>query len=160
MVIRIYTDGACSGNPGAGGWGVIFNKHNNIIEVSGYDVNTTNNRMELTAAIEALKIILREHNLKNTYELYSDSAYVINTINNNWVSKWVLNGWKTTKGSEIKNKDLWCKYCKLNGKVISNNIDIKYIKIKGHSGDTFNEYVDKIAKREAMNAKREVSRYA
>lgn len=160
MLIRIYTDGACSDNPGPGGWAAVFTKKREIVELSGYEVNTTNNRMELMAVVESLKQILKEHKLGTTYELYSDSAYVVNTINNNWLEKWMLNGWKTTKGEEIKNKDLWKIYLKLRGKILEKDIDLRVRKVKAHSGDTFNEYVDNLAKKEVMIAKREVSQYA
>lgn len=160
MLIRIYTDGACSDNPGPGGWAAVFTKKEELIQLSGYEVNTTNNRMELTAVVESLKQLIKEHAKENEYELYSDSAYVVNTINNNWIERWALNGWKTTRGESIKNKDLWLIYLKLIGKIKSDNISLKILKVKAHSGDTFNEYVDKLAKDEVIKIKKEVNRYA
>lgn len=160
MLIRIYTDGACSDNPGPGGWAAVFTKKEELIQLSGCEVNTTNNRMELTAVVESLKQLIKEHAEENEYELYSDSAYVVNTINNNWIERWALNGWKTTRGESIKNKDLWLMYLKLIGKIKSDNISLKILKVKAHSGDTFNEYVDKLAKDEVIKIKKEVNRYA
>lgn len=153
MKIRIFTDGACSENPGPGGWGAVFNREENLEEICGFECETTNNRMELMAVVESLKKILKEHERGNIYELYSDSAYVVNSITNKWVESWCMNGWKTTRGEDIKNKDLWLKYLKLKGKIIDKNISVEIFKVKGHSGDTFNEYVDKIAKEQVLRAK-------
>ena len=158
MKIRIFTDGACSENPGPGGWGAVFNHEEDFSEIKGYECITTNNRMELMAVVKSLKKILKDHIKGNTYELYSDSAYVVNSINNNWVENWHMNGWKTTRGEDIKNKDLWLDYLKLRGKLLDNNIDLTIYKVKGHSGNTFNEYVDKIAKEQVLLARREGGR--
>lgn len=160
MLIRIYTDGACSDNPGPGGWAAVFTKEEELSELSGYEVNTTNNRMELMAVVKSLRQLIKEHVKENEYELYSDSAYVVNTINNNWIEKWALNGWRTTRGEDIKNKDLWLKYLKFIGKIKSKNIKLKVLKVKAHSGDTFNEYVDRLAKDEVIKAKKEVNQDA
>lgn len=157
MKIRIFTDGACSENPGPGGWGAVFNTDNKCMTISGYELETTNNRMELKAVIEALKKVLSIS--KNTeYELYSDSAYVVNAINNGWISKWQLNGWKTTKLDDVKNKDLWEEFRFNRNKAHSLGIYIKFIKIKGHSGNSFNEMVDKLAKAEVLKAKEEIAK--
>lgn len=155
MKIRIFTDGACSENPGPGGWAAVFNKEEHCEEISGHEVNTTNNRMELMAVVKSISKILKEHIAGTEYELYSDSAYVVNSITNNWVNVWRLNGWKTTRGEDIKNKDLWLKYLSLRGKLLEREIPFTIIKIKGHSGNTFNEYVDKIAKDEVLLARKE-----
>ena len=90
---------------------------------------------------------------KHDFELYSDSAYVVNTINNGWLTKWQLNNWKTTKGDDVKNKDLWKELALIWHKMHKQNIKITIIKIKGHSGNTFNEMVDALAKEQAMIAK-------
>ena len=154
MRIRIFTDGACSENPGPGGWGAVFNTDSECITISGYELQTTNNRMELQAVVESIKKILT---LKvpedNDYELYSDSAYVVNAINNCWVEKWKMNGWKTTKLDDVKNKDLWEQFMFYRTRARSLGAYIKFIKIKGHSGNTFNEMVDKLAKSEVLKAK-------
>jgi len=100
--IIIYTDGACSGNPGKGGWGAVLINEGNEIYLSGYDKMTTNNKMELTAAIEALKSI----KIKSNIELYTDSQYVKNGISL-WIVNWKKNGWKTASKKPVANKDLW-----------------------------------------------------
>ena len=155
MKIRIFTDGACSENPGPGGWGAVFNREENFDEICGHECETTNNRMELMAVVESLKKILKEHIKGDGYELYSDSAYVVNSINNNWIENWCMNGWKTTRGEDIKNKDLWLQFLKLRGKIIEKKILLEIHKVKGHSGNTFNEYVDKIAKEQVLLARQD-----
>lgn len=159
MRIRIYTDGACSENPGPGGWGVVFLLSDECIEKHGHEGKTTNNRMELMAIVEAFKNIV-EHIYDYTgckiYELYSDSAYVVNSINGNWVQRWLSNGWITTRGESIKNRDLWEKYIEYKNKCEKRGIDINIIKVKGHAGNTFNEHVDKLAKEEVLLARKEV----
>ena len=154
MRIRIFTDGACSENPGPGGWAAVFNSENKCNTISGNEMMTTNNRMELKAVIESYKKVLSKapnNNIK--FELYSDSAYVVNSINNGWLDKWQQNNWKTTRNEDIKNRDLWEELVALRSKAESSNIYIKIIKIKGHTGNTFNELVDKVAKEESIKAK-------
>ena len=110
--------------------------------------------MELKAVVESLKKILHIKNANTiNFELFSDSAYVVNAINNKWVDKWKSNGWKTTKLDDVKNRDLWEEFCLLNNKLIKQNISLSIVKIKGHSGNTFNELVDKVAKEETSQAK-------
>lgn len=158
MLVRIFTDGACSENPGPGGWGAVFYKSDGQEVISGHEVETTNNRMELMAFVEALEKIVKEHPrmvIGNKYELYSDSAYVVNAVNSSWVYKWRLNGWKTTKGEDIKNKDLWSRYLKVDSIIKERHIPLDIIKIKGHSGNAFNDHVDEVAKAEVKNARRE-----
>lgn len=154
MKVRIFTDGACSENPGPGGWGAVFNTDDKCLTISGYELETTNNRMELQAVVESIKKIL---SLKapedNDYELYSDSAYVVNAINNKWIDKWQTNGWKTTKLDDVKNKDLWKQFMFYRTRARSSGAHIQFFKIKGHSGNTFNEMVDKLAKSEVLKAK-------
>lgn len=134
--VTIYTDGACSGNPGDGGWGaiLIFGKHEK--EISGFMENTTNNQMELLAAIEALKCLKYPCEV----ELYSDSAYLINGFTKNWIDMWKSNGWKTSSKNDVKNIELWKELDKLNK--IHN---IKWIKVKGHSDNEYNNRCDKLA---------------
>ena len=103
--------------------------------------------------IESLKKILEEYDGESTYELYSDSAYVVNAINNCWLEKWLMNGWKTAKGDEVKNSDLWIKLLEARENLRGFSIEVNVIKVKGHSGNTFNELVDKVAREESMKAK-------
>ena len=139
--ITIYTDGACSGNPGAGGWGAILIYLNKVKEISGYNPSTTNNRMELTAVIEALL------SLKESCEvtIYSDSAYVVNAFNQGWIAKWVKTGWRSAKGI-VQNQDLWATLLKLNA---LHKID--FVKVKGHSDNEFNNRCDTLARAEIIN---------
>lgn len=153
MRVRIFTDGACSENPGPGGWAAVFNMADKCKTISGNEKMTTNNRMELKAVIEAFKVVLSKNSSDVEYELYSDSAYVVNSINNGWVDKWQQNNWKTTKNNDIKNRDLWEEFIFLRDKAKSIGVCIKIIKIKGHTGNTFNELVDKLAKEESLKAK-------
>ena len=113
-MIKIYTDGSCLSNPGNGGWAAIININGEIKKISGNEKNTTNNRMELMAPINALKNI----NSKDRIEIFTDSKYVKNGITE-WINSWVLNNWKTSKKEEIKNKDLWIELYKLNQLVLT-----------------------------------------
>ena len=160
MKIRIFTDGACSENPGPGGWAAVFNSEDKCKMISGNESMTTNNRMELRAVIESFKKILSRFKTRKNiqFELYSDSAYVVNSINNGWVGKWQKNNWKTTKDEDVKNRDLWEQFVMLHETIKSIGIDVKIIKIKGHTGNTFNELVDKMAKEESMKAKESACR--
>ena len=161
MNIKIYTDGACSNNPGPGGWACILQtllNNGQLYEIkkSGGFRLTTNNRMELRAVIEAFRIIVakeKKSQSKHEYDIYSDSAYVVNTINNHWIEAWQKNNWQTTKREDVKNKDLWEQFSKLRAEANKLGISITLNKIKGHSGNTFNELVDKLAKEESMKAK-------
>lgn len=154
MKVRIFTDGACSENPGPGGWAAVFNSDSKCKTISGNEKMTTNNRMELMAVIQAYsKVLSKAQNEDTEFELYSDSAYVVNSINNGWIDKWQRNNWKTTKNDDVKNRDLWEKLAYMRNKARSLGVYIKIIKIKGHAGNTFNELVDKLAKEESMKAK-------
>lgn len=157
MKVRIYTDGACSENPGPGGWAVVFNTASKCHTFSGNEQLTTNNRMELRAVIEAFKrIVAKEIQFckpKHEYDIYSDSAYVVNTINNHWIDAWKKNNWQTTKHEDVKNKDLWEEFDALKTKVEKLGVCVILNKVKGHSGNTFNELVDKLARGESMKAK-------
>ena len=155
MKVRIFTDGACSENPGPGGWAAVFNTASKCKTISGNEQTTTNNRMELRAVIEAFRTILEKSKPenKNEYEIYSDSAYVVNTINNNWLEAWKKNDWQTTKNEDVKNRDLWEEFSKLRDEITTLGICITLNKIKGHSGNIFNELVDKLAKEESMKVK-------
>ena len=149
-MIRIYTDGACSENPGPGGWASIWVSDNDIKVNSGCNPKTTNNQMELTAVVVSLRRI-SSSNKSQEYEVYSDSAYV---INKNWIERWRLNNWKTSKGNDVKNVELWMECLKLLSQIKRMGIKITFIKVKGHSGDTLNEYADEVAKKEVLNARK------
>ena len=151
--IKIYTDGACSNNPGPGGWGVVFTGTEDIKVLSGFMPNTTNNRMELRAVVEAMRHILSNKDDFDDVEIYSDSAYVVNAVNNNWVLSWKRNNWKTSKGSLVKNRKMWEVYIGLEKSLRDAGIKCKLIKVKGHNGDTYNEYVDGVARNEVNNAR-------
>ena len=138
-MIKIYTDGSCVSNPGNGGWAAIINMNGKIKKISGNVKNTTNNRMELMAPINALKNI----NSKDPIEIFTDSKYVKNGITE-WINTWVLNNWKTSKKENVKNKDLWLELHKLN-----QSLNIKWSWIKAHAGDPLNEEVDMLAKKAA-----------
>ena len=138
--VTIYTDGACSGNPGKGGWGAILIYAKEKKYISGSKQLTTNNQMELTATIEALKAILKPSNIA----LYTDSQYVKNGITS-WIFNWKKNGWKTANKKPVANKDLWIeleKYVDFHS--------VSWFWVKGHSGDHYNEIADELAVK-AMN---------
>ncbi len=137
-MIKIYIDGACSGNPGIGGWGVvILENDNNPIFLKGGKNQTTNNRMELTATIKALQYF------KNSEELIlvTDSKYVKDGIQT-WIANWKKNGWKTASKKPVKNKELWLE---LDSEIAKHNINWEWV--KGHAGDTYNEKADSLARR-------------
>ena len=138
----IYTDGACSGNPGSGGWAaIIFNKSSGQKSKKiGGELETTNNRMELIAIIEALESIPKDSSLK----IFTDSKYVINGIEL-WIKQWKKNNWIGSNKKKIKNKDLWTKL-----DTLSSQFHITWNWIKGHSGNKYNEEVDRLA-REQIN---------
>lgn len=139
--VEIFTDGACSGNPGAGGWGVILRYGATEKELCGGAPETTNNRMELTAVIEALKALKRECDLT----IYTDSRYVMDGVQQ-WLPNWKANGWRTTnKKSAVKNLDLWQE---LDALLPLHKI--KWVWVKGHNGHLENERVDKLARDEAQ----------
>jgi len=137
--VTIYTDGACSGNPGPGGWGALLQFGSQAREISGFEADTTNNRMELTAAIEALQALKESCNVT----LYSDSAYLVNTFQKGWLTKWQLNGWKTANKGTVENQDLWKKLLELN-----RLHSISWVKVKGHSDNEYNNRCDKLARDE------------
>ena len=138
FAIEAATDGACSGNPGPGGWGgLIIFSDNSEIEIGGSEQNTTNNRMELTAAIKTLEK-LKNFELKENFKLRTDSKYVIEGYTK-WIINWKRNGWKTSTGKAVQNLDLWQKIDNLR----INGLEMEFV--KGHSGDKHNERVDLIA---------------
>ena len=136
MKYKIYTDGACSGNPGPGGWGaVIIDQDNKQKNISGSEKNTTNNRMELLAAIMSLKKI----KTNSEVVIFTDSTYVKNGITE-WMKNWKKNGWKNSSKKPVKNKDLWVKLDKL---CEANSVSWKWV--KGHSTNEFNNLADELA---------------
>jgi ribonuclease HI len=137
-VVEIYTDGACSGNPGPGGWGVVLQYGNRTKELWGGEAQpTTNNRMELTAAINALEGLSR----KSTVRLHTDSSYVRNGVTG-WLAGWKRNGWKTASKQPVKNEDLWRRLDTAAGKH-----DVQWLWVKGHAGNPGNEHADMLANR-------------
>jgi ribonuclease HI len=136
--VTIYTDGACSGNPGPGGWGAILIFQGREKEISGFGGHTTNQRMELQAAIEALKALKFPCQVK----LYSDSAYLVNAFRNKWIDKWQSNGWRTSKKEPVENQDLWKELLRL-----AQIHQVEWIKVDGHSGDALNKRCDELAKK-------------
>jgi ribonuclease HI len=134
--VLIYTDGACSGNPGEGGWAAILRFGKKEKELSGFEAETTNNRMELRAAIEGLKALKEPCKV----ELYSDSAYLVNCFENKWLDNWKMNGWINKSKKEVKNMEFWKELNRLNS-----IHEVKWIKVKGHSDNEYNNRCDKLA---------------
>ncbi len=140
-MIKVYTDGACKGNPGPGGWGALIIYPSEEKEIYGGDSLTTNNRMELKAVIMAL----REIDLGNEITIITDSSYVQKGISE-WILKWKQNGWRSSNRKPVKNKDLWVDLDDISSKFI-----IKWEWIKGHSGDPGNERADYLANKGCNN---------
>lgn len=147
--IIIYTDGACSGNQNdtnVGGWGVVLRYNDNVKELYGGAVNTTNNKMELRAAIEGLKAIKTKSIPVN---MYLDSAYVINGITN-WIHNWKNKNWINSSKKKVENKELWIELDDLRNTFDS----VEFIKVKGHSGDYYNDLADSLANKGIMEARK------
>ncbi len=138
--VNIYTDGACKGNPGAGGWAAILECDGHEKELCGGENPTTNNRMELTAAIEGLKALKTECKVN----LYSDSQYLINAINKGWLESWKSKGWKKADKSKVLNDDLWKELDALLEKY-----DVTFFWVRGHDGHIYNERCDTLASNKA-----------
>ena len=134
--VKIYTDGACSGNPGPGGWAAVLIYGEHRKEISGYEPMTTNNRMELTAAIKALQALNRPCQV----ELYTDSAYLCNAFLNGWIDTWIRNGWKKADKKPVENAELWQELVRLS--IIHS---IQWHKVKGHADNELNNLCDKLA---------------
>lgn len=139
--VEVYTDGACSGNPGPGGWGATIKLEEETVEIYGGENNTTNNRMELIAAIKALEFLNESHKII----LYTDSNYVKDGITK-WIFNWKKNNWKTSSKKPVKNKELWERLDELN---LSKNINWSWV--KAHNVDEFNNQVDILARKAAEN---------
>lgn len=134
--VIIYTDGACSGNPGPGGWGAILMYGEKKLEISGYEAHTTNNRMELTAPIEALSRLKEPCVVR----LYSDSAYLVNAFQKGWLDSWQRKNWVKSDKKPVENQDLWqvmLKYAAIHR--------IQWIKVKGHADNPYNNRCDELA---------------
>ena len=140
--VIIYTDGACSGNQGPGGWGAILMYKGAKIEISGGMKNTTNNIMEITAVVEALKCL----KIESDVEVYSDSAYTVNAFKQGWIYNWMKNGWKTANKEPVKNKELWQELYALTKKH-----KVEFIKVKGHADNEFNNRCDEMAREAIQN---------
>ena len=135
--VNIYTDGACSGNPGPGGWAAILEFGPHRKEMSGHMASTTNNRMELFAAISGLGALKEPCNVN----LYSDSNYLVQAFNDNWIENWKKNGWKTSGGGKVENQDLWFILT-----VQTTKHHVTFIKVKGHSDHPENNRCDELAR--------------
>ena len=140
--VTIYTDGACSGNPGPGGWAAVLIYNENRKEISGAKKETTNNIMELTAVIEALKLLKYPCEV----DLYSDSAYVVNGFNQGWIYNWRKNNWRTSSKEPVKNKEIWEELYNL-----SKIHKVNFIKVKGHSTNELNNRCDELEREEIKN---------
>lgn len=139
--VVIYTDGACSGNPGPGGWGAVMLAKGQRKELSGAEPGTTNQRMELLAAIQALSAL----KIPCQVRLHSDSAYLINAFKDRWYVRWLQNGWRNSKGAPVENQDLWQELLRL-----ADIHQIEWIKVKGHADNVENNRCDELA-REAIS---------
>lgn len=137
--VVIYTDGACSGNPGIGGWAAVLTYNGKSKEISGYDKSTTNNRMELFAVIQALRCLKERCNCL----IHTDSQYVADAFNKGWITSWQQNNWRTTGKSEVKNIDLWKALL-----YETNKHTVEFVKVKGHANVELNERCDELARGE------------
>jgi len=140
-LVTIYTDGACSGNPGPGGWGAVLLWKDKEKRLQGGEEDTTNNRMELMAAIKALEAL----KWRCQVVLYSDSAYLIHAFTKGWIAKWQLNGWRTAQKKPVENQELWRRLLALN-----DMHQITWCKVKGHSDNRYNIICDSMAVEEAL----------
>ncbi|MBS7310356.1 MAG: ribonuclease HI [Treponema sp.] len=141
--IVIYTDGGCSGNPGPGGWGAVILADGKDLRISGGEHNTTNNRMELMAAISALSTVANTPDFNNRpVSVYADSQYVKNGITS-WITNWKKNGWRTAAKKPVLNQDLWQKLDALNS-----SLNVSWNWVKGHAGIEYNEVCDQLCQTE------------
>lgn len=145
-LVEIYTDGACSGNPGPGGWAAILKYQDVEKAISGRVPGTTNNRMELYSVISALRLLKGPCELK----IHSDSAYLIDAFNRGWLKSWQAKGWKTTGKEPVKNQDLWRELLELSAPH-----KVTWVKVKGHADDAYNNACDALARGEIANLMKE-----
>ncbi len=136
--VTIYTDGACRGNPGPGGWAAVLLYNGHEKEITGREDETTNQRMELKAALEGLRALKEPCRVL----LHTDSAYLVNAFNQGWLYKWQKNGWQTAKEETVANQDLWKELLDL-----SRRHRVEWIKVKGHSGNQLNDRADRLAQK-------------
>lgn len=136
--VIIYTDGACSNNPGPGGWAAVLIYKGNEKEISGYEPETTNNRMELSAVLEALKALKEPCKVI----VHTDSAYIHNAFERGWIDKWLSNGWKNASKQPVENQDLWKAILQA-----AQGHKVSYKKVKGHSDDKYNNICDELARK-------------
>ena len=141
--VIIYTDGGCRGNPGPGGWAFVMNEDSRRRERSGGAPQTTNNKMELTAVIEALETVAADESLRGRQiELYTDSQYVRNGITD-WIKRWERNGWQTSAKKPVKNREYWIEL-----KRLADTLSISWHWVKGHAGNELNEECDRLVRKE------------
>lgn len=136
QTVILYTDGACSGNPGPGGWGALLIWNKKEKELSGSAADTTNNRMEMRAVIEGLRALTKPCHVK----IHSDSALIVNAFNQNWIKNWKKRGWKKANKKPVENQDLWKEMLD-----VMEPHNVEWIKVKGHSGHELNDRVDALA---------------
>jgi len=145
--VQIYTDGACSGNPGPGGWAAVLLYRGHVKELSGFEPETTNQRMELRAAVEGLAALKRPCQVY----LYSDSAYLVNAFQQGWIKRWQQNGWRNARKEPVENQDLWRRLLEL-----ARRHRVRWLKVPGHAQVRWNERCDELARaaiREAARAR-------
>ena len=135
--VTIYTDGACSGNPGPGGWAAVLSYGAHQKEMSGSMASTTNNRMELFAVISGLGAL----KTRCSVSVYSDSTYVVDAVNQHWIESWIKKGWKLSDGQPVANQDLWKLLL-----IVMNKHDVTFHKVKGHADDPLNNRCDELAR--------------
>lgn len=141
--VDIHTDGACSGNPGPGGWAAILRSGTHYKEIAGSDANTTNQRMELTAALRALEAL----KYPCAVRIHSDSAYLINAFQQGWLTRWQRNGWQNSRGDPVENQDLWRGLLEMAARH-----KITWVKVQGHADDELNNRCDELARRAATGS--------
>jgi len=134
--ITIYTDGSCSGNPGPGGWAALLIYSGSERVITGAEKLTTNNRMELAAVVESLRVLKEPCNVR----VFTDSAYIANAFNDNWIDAWIGRGWKTASKKPVKNQDLWKDML-----ILMEKHEVEFVKVKGHADDELNNRVDGLA---------------
>lgn len=152
MIVTAYTDGSCLEQNGVGAYAIMFIGEHGVKEVVKGNTNTTNNKMELEAVVEAMRIY--KDKLQNKYAqlvICSDSAYVVNAFNQDWLTGWKLNGWKKADGGDLKNVELWKEAEALRV------LNVRFVKVRGHSTDDFNNKVDALAQAEARRIKEELT---
>lgn len=141
--VVVYTDGACSGNPGPGGWGAVLMYGPTLKEISGGETRTTNNRMEMMAAIQALEMLKEPVRVR----LHSDSSYLVNCFRERWFERWERNGWRNAKKEPVENRDLWERLLAL-----TRRHEVTFVKVKGHADDEWNNRCDELARAAAKVA--------